>query len=369
MLYCTRCVMDSNDDPGLYLDPLGVCQYCLNSEVMARRLPSSTLESERRLQTWAGKIKAAGRGQDYDCILGISGGTDSAYVLHLARQLGLRPLVVHFDNGWNTKKAVRNIKNLLERSKFDLFTYVVDWPEFQDIQRSILKASLIWVELVTDHAFFALIYQVARRHRIKYSLIGTNLATEAFCPEHWGWNNGDLRNLKAIHSKFGTLPMRTLPTLNIWKRLLFERIGLGFRSVSLLDCLDYNQEMVLKTLANEYDFEYCGGKHFECMFTKFFHSYILPVKWGIDTRKIHYSSLIQSGQLTREAALEKLALPQYDPEELRIEKPYVLKKLGFSEAEFHCLMTAPKRCHSEFASDTWAYDLIGKIKLRLLGPG
>ncbi len=360
--------MDASDAL-LQLDSQGVCNHCRNTEIVAKGRPQTEHEAESRLDSLARRIRDDRKGNDYDSILGISGGTDSAYTLHLAKELGLRPLVVHLDNGWNSEAAVFNIKRLVDGCGYDLYTHVVNWPEFRDIQRSLLLASVLDVELVTDHSFFALLFRIAREKKIKYSLLGNNCATESFMPRGWNWNKGDLRNLKAIHQKFGTKPIKTLPTLNFWVRLVYEKLGMLCKPVYLLENSLYRQGRALEILGEKYGYRYCGGKHYESIFTKFYQAYILPKKFGIDKRRVHFSSLITNGELSRQHALERLALPAYDPAELRVDYPFVIKKLGFSAAEFEALMQQAPVSHDVYPSDKKMVDLSTWLKLRILGPG
>lgn len=367
-IVCSRCVMDGSD-PDLTLDAKGVCHYCHITDIAAAKRPKSRAESESRLESIAGEIRKRGKGKEYDSILGVSGGLDSAFTMHLAKELGLKPLVVHLDNGWNSELAATNIKRIVDKCGYDLHTHVVNWPEFRDIQRSLIKASVLDIELVTDHAFFALLMKLAREKDLKFSLVGNNGATESFMPPSWNWIKSDLRNLKAIHAKFGTKPIKTLPTINFWLRLVYERFGLVCKPVYLLDNYIYTRTEAIETLESKYGFRYPGGKHYESLFTKFYQSYILPRKFGIDKRRVHFSSLINNGEMTREQALLELDKPAYPEAELRIDLPFVIKKLGFSAAEFEEIMKAPAVAHDSFPSDRKIYDLLRWLKLKLLGRG
>ncbi|GMU52104.1 MAG: hypothetical protein AMXMBFR33_12500 [Candidatus Xenobia bacterium] len=365
---CVRCVMDTTDRD-ITFDEQGICNYCHHVDTMRAKLPTTQAEADERVARLVNRIKRDGRGRRYDCVLGISGGVDSAFTAHLARVHGLRPLVVHLDNGWNSEVAVTNIKNILEKCNFDLHSLVINWEEFRDLQRAFLKASVLDIELLTDHAQFATNFRVARKYNIRYSLAGNNTATESHMPPSWNWIKSDLRNLRGIHRKFGTVRLRTFPQMSFFSYLLSRRLAFWCRPVYLLDNMLYRRDMALETLNREYGFRSYGYKHYESIFTKFYQGYVLPRKWGIDKRRIHFSSLINNQEITREAALETLQSPPYDSEELKIDRPFVLKKLGFSEGEFEAIMQTPPVPHETYASDIKLYRMIRNAKLRLLGSG
>lgn len=356
--------MDTTD-PDIRFDGAGLCNYCLDIDRARPKRPYTQEEADRRLERIAAEIRRSGQGKDYDCVLGISGGVDSAYTCHLAKELGLRPLVVHCDNGWNSDIAVENIGNLLDGCGYDLYTVVIDWEEFRDLQRAFLKASVLDIEILTDHAMFATIFNVAQKHGIKYSLTGCNTATEAHMPPTWNWMKSDLRNIKAIHKRFGEIPMKTFPTLNFWKWFIYDRFGLMCKSVPILDSTLYRRDEAIRLLEEKYDFRGYGAKHYESTFTKFYQAYILPQKFGIDKRKLHLSSLINNQELTRTQALGELDKPLYTELELRREKDYVLKKLGFSEAEFDRIMAIPPVSHYAYPTDRPIFNFIRKVYLAL----
>jgi N-acetyl sugar amidotransferase len=306
-----------------------------------------------------------GAGKDYDCLLGISGGVDSSYLAYMARKLKLRPLVVHFDNGWDSELAVSNIQKIIEHLGFDLATYVIDWEEFRDLQRSFLKASVIDIEMLTDHAIFSALFGLARKHDIRCVLSGTNHATENGMPDSWVWDKQDLRNIKAIHNKYGSCPLQSFPTLNLWKWLGIRYLKLGFEFVELLNFANYKATEAITVLENELGWRYYGGKHYESIFTKFYQAYILPEKFGADKRKVHFSSLIRNGEMSRKNALIELNSKPYSPDELKNDKEYVLKKLSFSENEFDGLMKESPRPHSDFATDAPLVAMLRSFKKKL----
>ena len=345
---CTRLVMDTTD-PEITFDEDGVCNYWHEYEVYRATLPDAA-ERERRLLSLVAEIKAHGKGKKYDCLIGLSGGVDSSYLAYLAHKHGLRPLAMHFDNGWNSELAVSNIEKLVSTFGFDLETFVMDWEEFRDLQRAYFKASVVDLEIPTDHMIFGALHKTAARHNIKYLLSGGNQATEWLLPRAWYYKKFDLVNVKGIHKAFGERPMKMLPALGVWEQAYYHFVK-GIRSVYLLDLIDYNKPRAKQFLIEELGWRDYGGKHHESIFTRFYQGYILPRKFDIDKRKAHLSSMILSGQATREEALAELQQPTYDERLQQQDKDYVAKKLGFTPEEFEGLLTQPNRRHEEFGVD------------------
>jgi N-acetyl sugar amidotransferase len=341
--------MDTSD-PDITFDADGVCSHCRRADALLPTIRWTEEESERRLASIAARIRNDGAGRDYDSVMGLSGGVDSSYVAYLARRIGLRPLAIHFDNGWNSELAVENIQRVVEGCGFDLYTYVIDWREFRDLQRAFLRASVVDIELLTDHAIVAAMSTIARQHRIGYVLSGENLATEHGLPRAWVWRKYDWTNIQAIHAAYGSVELRTYPHVSAL-RWAMEVAGRGLRKVQLLNYITYRRDEAAATLAREFGWREYGGKHHESAFTKFYQGAILPRKFGIDKRRAHLSDRIRNGELTRDEALAEVARPPYGPDELRVESEYVRKKLGFDEAEWEAIMAAPPRSHREFASD------------------
>jgi len=341
--------MDTSDRD-IDFDQDGVCHHCRQYIPVIEEMWRSSDERQLKLDQITREMKARAPDNEYDCLLGISGGVDSSYVAYLASNLELNPLIAHFDNGWNSELSVENINKIVDNLGFDLFTYVINWEEFKDLQRSFFKASVIDIEMLTDHAITAAMYKIARDHKIKYILSGDNIATESGLPKSWSWNKADLCNIKAIQKSFGTMKLKTFPTFNLWQESLTQLLK-TFIIVKPLNYIDYQKSKAIETLSSELDWIYYGGKHFESIFTKFYQAYILPEKFGIDKRKAHFSSLIRNGEMTRNEALEKFKKPLYDPVELRHDKAYVLKKISFSEEEFEKIMQLPIRSHLDFPSE------------------
>lgn len=360
---CARCVMDTTDRD-IVFDPAGICNYCNDFENIKHTVPGYCADEEKQLHAIISRIKSDGKNKAYDCVLGISGGVDSSYVAHLAAKYELRPLVVHFDNGWNSELAVSNIQKLVEKLGYDLSTYVIDWEEFRDLQRAFLKASVVDVEMLTDHAIAAATLRLAKSHSIKYILRGRNIATEYGMPKSWNWSKTDATNIKAIHRRFGDLKLRSFPFLGAIKKSLLVYTG-KYVYVDLLDLIPYRKCDAINLLSDEYDWQYYGGKHYESIFTKFYQAYILPKKFGIDKRKAHLSSLIRNCELTREQALQELSNPLYTEVDLMNDKEYVLKKLGFNQQEFDQIMAMPPVDHDKYGSDRKLVKIILSIYKRL----
>ena len=338
--------MDTVGDDRIQFDADGVCNYCHEYDRLHRLLVPPPDEATRLLKDKTAEIKAAGKDAPYDCILGLSGGVDSSYLAYLAKELGLRPLCIHFDNGWNSEQAVQNIAHIVNRLGFDLQTYVIDWNEFRDLQRSYFKASVIDIEALTDHAIFASIYRLAFKLNIKYLLSGSNVVTEGILPHHWTHKKSDYINIRHIHRTYGTIPLKSFPLIDKKTKDRIRRSGI--ETVELLNLVPYNKAEAKETLKKSLDWQDYGGKHYESIFTKFYQAYILPVKFKVDKRKAHLSTLICSGQIDRDQALRELEAPLYDPEQLRSDKTYVLKKLGFTEEEFDRIMQEPPVPHQAF---------------------
>ena len=343
---CALSVMDTIADPDIRFDEKGICNYYYEYKKAEAALHKGD-EGWAMLEKIADEIREEGKNKPYDCIMGLSGGVDSTYVAYLAKQLGLRPLAVHFDNGWNSELAVMNIENIITKLGFDLFTYVIDWNEFKDIQIAYLKASVVDIEAITDHAILATLYRLAGEKKIKYILSGTNVQTENTLPKSWIFNKHDHINIQSIHKAYGTLPLKTFPFSNAKVKRYYQQV-MGVRSVSVINYVDYNKKKIKELIQRELGWRDYGGKHYESVWTRFYQGYILPTKFKIDKRKAHLSDLIFGGQITKEEALEELKMPIYDPAQFKIDFDFVLKKLGLTEEEFNAIMQAPPRSHYDF---------------------
>jgi len=348
--HCSITVMDTTADPDITFDDKGICNYYYEYKKAEHKNVLSGEDAKQKLDQLVESIKEKGKGSAYDCIIGLSGGVDSTYVAWLTHELGLRPLAVHLDNGWNSELAVMNIQNIVSKLNIDLFTLVINWEEFKDIQLSYLKASVVDIEVVSDHAIFATMQKLAKEKGIKYILSGTNIVTEHIMPPSWLYQKMDFANLKDIHKRYGKIKLKTYPSLD-FKKFIFYSALLKLSQVSILNYVPYNKQAIKELITRELEWRDYGGKHYESVFTKFYQAYILPVKFGIDKRKAHLSTLICSGQITKEAALKELEIPLYSEQDLAQDKEYVLKKLGLLDSEFQSIMSAPRKSHSEFESD------------------
>lgn len=339
--------MDNIADPNISFDENGVCNYWHEYQAKAK---AGLVHGEEGQQKWADtieKIKQDGKGKQYDCIIGVSGGVDSTYIAYLIKKAQLRPLVVHFDNGWNSEIAIQNINKIIDYLDADLYTLVVDWEEFRDLQRAYLKAGVIDIEALTDHAIFGTLYSLAAKHNIKYVISGSNIETEEVLPPAWIFSKTDSVNIKDIHSQYGELELKTYPFFSILKKkyfVMFKKLNF----IAPINWASYNKNDAKEIISKEIGWQDYGGKHHESIFTKFYQNYILPTKFKVDKRKAHLSNLICSNQMTKEEALKELDLPLYDPNELSQDKEYVVKKLGLTMDEFDALMEAPQRSHLDF---------------------
>lgn len=342
---CTKCVMDTTD-PDIVFDENGVCNNCRDYKNLEKYLHTFQ-ELEGRIK----EIKEAGKGKQYDCIMGLSGGVDSSMVAYWVKKMGLRALAVHVDNGWDSELAVSNIEKLVRKLGIDLSTHVIDWEQFKDLQVSFLKASVANCEIPTDHLLTSVIYETAAKFGIKYIIYGGNIKTEFIMPAAWGYNARDLKHIKAIHKIFGKDKIDKLPTLSIWKMAYYNLVK-KIRYFPILNYIDYDKVKSKEFMKTEFGWQDYGGKHYESIFTRFFQGYILPKKFRFDKRKAHLSCLIISGQITREEAVEELKKSPY-PDEKMIgqDKEYVAKKLGLTSEEFEKIMNAPVKSYRDYPNN------------------
>jgi N-acetyl sugar amidotransferase len=361
---CAQCLLDTGDDPFITFNSQGVCNYCLQYARDEANFVRKGKEGEKMLESVVNEIKVAGKNRKYDCVIGISGGVDSTYLAYQAKKLGLRPLAVHFDNGWNSELAVKNIENIVSRLNLDLYTLVVDWDEFRDLQLAFFKASVIDIELVTDHVMLATLYKLAIKNNVKYILSGHNIVTESVLPQHWYHNKRDHIHLRAINKLFGTQPLKTIPYIHSWLKFLVE--WKRIKTVSFLNYMPYNKKEVKEFIMRELGWRDYGGKHYESVFTRFYQGYILVKKFGVDKRKAHLSNLICSGQITRDEALAELEKPPYDPELQQQDYDFVIKKLKVSAEEFEAIMQLPAKKHTDYPVDSSIYDRF--FVLKILAP-
>lgn len=363
---CVRTVMDTTDTE-IWFDEAGVSSHALHYDRTMKRYVDAAMRGERapELAALVEKIKRAGKGKPYDCVIGISGGVDSSYLMLQAVKLGLRPLAVHFDSGWNSELAVSNIENIVNRLKLDLATDVVDWREMKDLQLSFFKASVSNCDIPTDHAFPAVAFREAARYGIRYILSGHNFATESILPKSWGYNATDAHHLKAIQRRFGTVKLKTYPIMGIFKRYLWYGYIRPITTVHLLNYMPYVKTDAKRAITEELGWRDYGGKHYESVFTRYFQGSYLPKKFGFDKRKAHLSSLIVSGQLTREEALASLEQPDYPADLEKQDHEFIAKKLGLTVPEFDAIIARPPVDHLEYPNNKWAFDFLIGLTDRL----
>ncbi len=364
MNVCTRCVMDESA-AGFEIDDKGRCGFCggfiekMNCASSVSVNSSNDDGAKQIIET----IKSGGKRSEYDCVVGVSGGVDSSYALYLAVNSGLKPLAVHLDNGWNSELAVHNINNLVTSLEVDLYTHVIDWPENRDLQRSFFKANVIDIEMLMDNAMLALNYKMARKVGTKWILSGSNTSTEGMAmPANWNWLKFDERNIRNIHRQFGTVKIKTHELISVPKFLINHYLR-RIKWLHFLDYFDYRKEQALEVLQKEVGYKPYPYKHYESVFTRFYQGYILPRKFGVDKRKLHLSTLIISGQMTRDEALAILEESPYtDEDQMRADYAFVLKKLGFTEDEFKEYLSTPETPHSRYGSERWLWDGLNKIR-------
>jgi N-acetyl sugar amidotransferase len=348
---CQNCIMDTSDSR-ITFDERGWCEYCNN--FFDNILPNwhTDERGERAIQAQAERIKRDGRGRDFDCLIGLSGGVDSSYLTYMAKEkLGLRPLLYHVDAGWNSQEAVNNIEKLVDGLGLDLYTEVVNWPEMRDLQLAFFKAGVPHLDTPQDHAFFAGLYNFAAKNRVKYILTGANYSTECVRePLEWHYHASDLRQLRDIHRRFGSRPLKSFPLAGILRFKLFYRFVKGVRVVKPLNNIPYRKEAAMQELVDRFGWQRYPHKHYESRFTRFYEGYWLREKFGYDKRRAHFSSLILTGQMTREDALERIAQPPYPEEQVRQDFDYVAAKLGIEVAELQAMLKAPNRTYRDYSN-------------------
>lgn len=361
---CTRCIMDTAADKNILFDVDGLCHHCRRyDEIFSTRVIGGEA-GKTALDSLVKKMKIAGRGRDYDCIIGVSGGVDSTYVAWLVKQLGLRPLALHLDNGWNSELAVKNIEHVLRNLDIDLHTLVIDWEEFRDLQKSFLKASTPDGDIPSDHAIGALLWREAVKRKIKYILSGMNFITESISVPEWAYGHSDWRYIKAVHKRFGSVKLRTYPRFSLFY-LVYANLVRGVRIVSILNYVDYDKNEAIRKLTEVLGWRDYGGKHHESIYTRFYQGYVLPKKFRIDKRYGHFSDLINSQQMTRAEALEEIVGPPYPEAQQKEDFIYVVKKLGFSSSEFEDIMNAPVKTFRDYPNSFSAINFLKSLANKL----
>lgn len=363
---CTNCVMDTTDTK-IQFDDNGVCDHCNTFFADIKPHWHTDEKGWQAITKIAEDIKKEGKGKEFDCIIGMSGGIDSSYLVYLAKEkLGLRPLVFHVDAGWNSQQAVHNIEQIVDRLGLDLYTEVIDWEEMKDLQLSFFKAGVSHTDTPQDHAFFATMYKFANKHKIKHILTGGNYSTECIRnPLEWMYFQSDATQIKDIQNTFGTRKLKNFPLTNIlWHKIYLPYIK-GIKLYRPLDFMPYDKEEATQFLVDNLGYQRYAQKHFESRFTRFYESYWLPQKFGYDTRKVQYSSLIVTGQMSREEALLKLKSPAHDPESIDDDFSYIANKLGITIDELRGYFNAPNKTYRDYKNQQSIYDFGAKIMRKL----
>jgi len=358
MTECKKCLMNSNVPE--FVTTTDGCNYC---DAM-NNANKQELLTEEEINKFINNVKISGKKKTYDCIIGVSGGLDSSYALHLAVKEGLRPLAVHMDNGWNSELAQNNIANLVSELEVDLYTYVIDWDEYRVMMQSFFDADVIDIELLYDNAMLAVNYQLAKKYNLKYILAGTNNATEGIpMPKGWNWYKYDKKNIKNICSKFaGKGNQKSFPYISTLDRVMFRQVQ-KINWVSFLDYFQYNKETAKALLVDNYKYKPYPYKHYESIFTRFYQGYILPEKFNVDKRLPHLSALVVNGQISKAEGLEILKTSPYPSDrDLELDKEYFLKKMGWSESNLIDYLNRPEVNHDRYGSEVALSQLVGNVK-------
>jgi N-acetyl sugar amidotransferase len=365
---CVRCIMDTVADRNILFDEKGICHHCQRYDEMFSTRVIRGEAGKAVLDGLVQKMKEAGRGRDYDCIIGVSGGVDSTYVAWLVKQLGLRPLALHLDNGWNSELAVKNIERVLNVLDIDLKTLVLDWSEFRDLQKSFLMASTPDGDIPSDHAINALLWREAVKHNIKYIVSGMNFTTESIYVPDWAYGHSDWRYIMAVHRRFGSIKLDSYPHFSLLY-LFYINLFRGVRTISILNYINYDKNEAVKKLTEELGWQNYGGKHHESVYTRFYQGYVLPKKFGVDKRYGHLSDLVNAGQLTRSEAIEEMKKAPYSEAQQEEDLIYVRKKLGLSEEEFEEIMKLPVKSFRDYQNSFATVNLLKSLANKLRGIG
>lgn len=359
---CTRCIMDTLTDPDISFDENGVCSNCHKYDSDVEIYGYKKGQSEKKLEAIVSEMKRDGRGKEYDCILGISGGVDSAFLAYTASKLGLRILAVHVDAGWNTDIAVENIQKMCSKLNLDLHTIVIDWTVIKELQRAYMFSGLINLDVPQDHVFLAATYRYADKYKIKYMLNGSNLATEGILPAVGGAVAIDFKSIKNVYKRCGRGKsiLKKYPHFGVIKYFYYQQ---KVKRVNLLNYIPYSKKTAMETLEKEFGWKYYGGKHFESRFTKFFQAYYLPQKFGYDKKRAHLSSLVVGGEMSREQALREMEDDSaYPLEQMLEDRDYILKKLDISMDEWNKIMADPPKKKDDYANNEKIIKILASIK-------
>lgn len=364
---CANCVMDTTDS-AITFDEHGVCDHCRDFEQNVKPNWHTDERGRAELSAMIDEVRKAGKGHDFDCILGLSGGLDSSYMLHLlVKEFGLKPLVFHVDGGWNSDLAVNNIQMLVDKLGLDLFTEVIDWEDMRDLQLAFFKSGISQIDIPQDHAFIATLYKFANKYNVKHIMNGGNISTECVRnPLEWLYYGTDMWLINDIRKQFCTRPLKNYPFSSVLFHKVYLRYLRGVKLLRPLNYMPYTKELAISTLQEEYGWRAYPQKHFESRFTKFFEGYWMPTRFGYDTRKVQYSSLILTGQMTRDEALEKLKVPAYDPETIDDDFAYIAKKLGIRVDELRHYHTMTLKSYKDYRNQETLFNFGAKV-LRAVG--
>lgn len=355
---CTKTVMDTSD-PTITFDQDGISNHYWDFQNVVQPNWHTGAEGRAKLEQTAELLKKAGKGRDFDCIMGLSGGADSSYMLHvMVSEFGLRPLVFHVDGGWNSEIAVQNINGLINKLDLDLYTEVINWEEMRDFQLAMFKSGVPHLDIPQDMAFIGVLYKFAQKHGIKYILNGGNISTECVqIPLEFLYWGTDLAQVRDILSQYGTVPMDTYPFSSIFYHKLYLRYFRGVKVFKPLNFMPYIKKDAMALMEQEYDWKPYPQKHFESRFTRFFEGYWLPTRFGFDMRRVQFSSLILTGQMTREDALAELENPPYDPDTIDQEFSYIATKLGISVDELRSYHEMPRKFYRDYRNQRRVFEL------------
>ena len=366
---CKRCVMDNLSDATINFDADGTCNYCNYSLNRMNDVYFPNETGKEKLNKVIKLLKDEGKNKEFDCLMGLSGGLDSAYLAYLgAKEWGLRILAVHVDDGFDAAIAKQNIENLCKKYNIKLINETPDENEYMDLLKSFIRSEVPSIAIPQDNVLQACLKKYAKKYKLKYFLSGANFSLESILQRGNGHVAADSVHIKDIHDKFGEIPLSKLPLINMFDRYIGQKYIDGIKTLRPLDYIDYNRDRAIKELKAEAGFNYYGGKHYESIFTKFVQVYYLPNKFGIDKRKSHFSSLIVSGQMTREEALLELEKPLYDEEEIEKVIKFILNKLNMERNEFDKIMSQPGKSHNEYKSSSFMkYASIARRFRKVLG--
>ena len=359
---CVRCVMDTSALDIIFSNN-GICNYCTE---FIEKISYNFQDLEKKkvsLNNFIQKVKNDGKKKRYDCIVGVSGGIDSSWTLVKIKELGLRPLAVHMDNGWNSELAQNNIANLVQKLDVDLYTHVINWDEYRKLMQAFFDADVIDIELLYDNAMLAVNYQQAKKYNLKYIISGSNTATEGMrMPSTWNWFKYDKKNIIGIARKNGIKKLTTFPAIGIIQ-YIYNTFIKKIVWVRFLDYLNYDKFIAIDNLEKNYNFKPYQHKHNESIFTRFYQGYILPKKFKVDKRKLHYATLVVSGQISREAACRELekSTAYNSKEEMKNDISYFLKKMKWSDDQLNHYLARPELSHYLYPNEKILYDVLKKL--------